>query len=132
VAAIANAGAQWVALCAGVAIGEGVLGLPAHEDGWQFDFMIALIFGTPAALYGATVFAAIQLKWPARNLPVPLATGCLNGLLLTGIISGTEVVSVQVSNALAWLALALLLLGPVVSAILSHVVGRRPRTDLAG
>jgi hypothetical protein len=123
-AAIANVGGQLLALCVGVGVGEGLLGLPANEDGWQADLCIAVSFGTLAACYGAAVFAAIQLKWPARNVPVALATGCLNGLLLTAIMSGTEVVSERASNALGCVALALVVVGPVVGAALSHLVGR--------
>jgi hypothetical protein len=105
-----------------------MLGLPANEDGWEMDLILALVFGVPAAVYGLIVFLGFQIRWPPHSAVIALCVGCLNGLILAALISGTEVVSERAGLVMAWVGLALLLIGPVVAATLSHLIGRHKAT----
>jgi len=118
-AGFANAGGQLGVLALGVIVGEGLLGLPAHEDGWGLDLFAALFFGIPAAAYGVLIFF-VYAKWNGlRNTTGALIAGCLNGLLLTGIVTGSNAVpdSLDADN-MALFGLIMMLVGPVMAATL--------------
>ncbi len=124
-AALANAGGQLAVLCAGVTVGEALLGLPSHEDGWAADLAIALTLGVPAAFYGLTVFAVVGKQMRARNVTMALTTGCLSGLVLTALLIGSNAVSERQGWIMAWVGLAILLVGPIIAVVLNGLCDRR-------
>ena len=54
------------------------------------------------------------------TVAIALIAGCVNGLALTGLISGSNAVSEGQSWVTAWVGLALLLIGPIIGAIFSR------------